>query len=155
MSLRATTVMAVLAAALVVITGAGAGNQPPKKIDLTDLAAVDSYLRSLGLDPAKVVRQVGLRNYAGPSCPGIGWNCTTSTTVVQVSAAGGENKFECVGQDPPNGGTNPATNTCVVMQGGSDNKAQCKEKDTGVSAESQSCLIQQQGDRNLAIVDQL
>jgi hypothetical protein len=41
------------------------------------------------------------------------------------------------------------------MQSGEDNKAQCKMKDTGVPIESQSCVIQQDGEENLAIVDQL
>src|SRR5437867_9367794 len=30
---------------------------------------------------ARLVRQVGARNYAGPNCPGAGWNGTTATRV--------------------------------------------------------------------------
>ncbi len=155
MSLRGTILMAALAAALVLVAGAGAGSQPPKALDLTSPSAVDSYLLSIGVDPATVVRQVGRRNYAGPNCPGARWNCTTSTRVVQVSLPGGVNKFVCEGQDPQNPGTNPDTNTCVIVQGGPDNNALCQEQDTAEPAESQRCVIQQQGDRNSAIVDQL
>jgi hypothetical protein len=153
MSVRSTALLAVLAVALTLGGSAGAGtaSQPPKKIDLTNPAAVDSYLTSIGVNPATVVRQVGLLNYAGPNCPGVGWNCTTSTKAVQVSSPGGHNKFEC---DPAATATVPSTNTCVIMQGGDDNKAQCKIKGTGVPTESQSCLIQQNGEDNLAIVDQ-
>ncbi len=137
MSLRGTILMAALAAALVLVAGAGAGSQPPKALDLTSPSAVDSYLLSIGVDPATVVRQVGRRNYAGPNCPGARWNCTTSTRVVQVSLPGGVNKFVCEGQDPQNPGTNPDTNTCVIVQGGPDNNALCQEQDTAEPAESQ------------------
>ena len=154
MSFRIAALTAALAAALLLVGGAGAGGQPPKKVDLTNPAAVSAYLTSIGIDPATVVKQVGLNNYAGPNCPGVGWNCTTSLKVVQVSSAGGQNKFDCEGQEPPNVLTNPATNTCVVMQGGPNNAAQCKEKNTG-DDEAQHCTINQSGDRNLAIVDQL
>jgi hypothetical protein len=158
MSGRIMAPLAVLAAALTLGGGAGAGtaSQPPKKIDLTNPAAVDSYLTSIGVNPATVVRQVGLNNYAGPNCPGIGWNCTTSTKAVQVSSAGGQNKFDCTGEDPANVLTDETTNTCVILQGGpGDNKAQCKMKDVGEPVESQRCIIDQTGTRNLAIVDQL
>lgn len=154
MRARTIAVAAVLTLGLVLGSAASAGSQP-KKIDLTDPAAVNSYLQSIGVDPATVVRQVGLLNYAGPSCPGVGWNCTTSTKVVQVSSAGGQNKFDCRGQEPPNPGTNPATSTCVVLQSGPVNAAQCRLKDTREPAEEQHCTITQDGERNLAIVDQL
>ena len=83
MSSRFVALLALLAAALTLGGSAGAGTsgQLPKKIDLTNPAAVDAYLSSLGVDPSTVVRQVGLNNYAGPNCPGVGWNCTTSTKV--------------------------------------------------------------------------
>jgi hypothetical protein len=158
MSLRIGTLMAAIAGALLLAASAGAGGQPPKKIDLTNPTAVNAYLSSLGIDPATVVRQTGLNNYAGPSCPGVGWTCTTSMRVVQVSAAGGQNKFDCTpGTGTSVGGetTNEATNTCVSVQGGPDNRAQCKLKDTAVPTESQRCVIEQDGQRNLALVDQL
>ena len=144
MSVRISAVLAVLAAALTLGGGAGAGTtQPPKKIDLTNPAAVDSYLTSIGVNPATVVRQVGLNNYAGPNCPGIGWNCTTSTMVIQLSSAGGSKSFECT------------ANPCVTVQGGpGQNKAQCRLKSTDTPTTSQRCVIQQNGTRNLAIVDE-
>jgi hypothetical protein len=159
MSVRSTALLAVLAVALTLGGSAGAGtaSQPPKKIDLTNPAAVDSYLTSIGVNPATVVRQVGLLNYAGPNCPGVGWNCTTSTQVVQVSTTGGQNKFDCSpGTGTSTGGetTMASANLCVSVQGGDDNKAQCKLKDTAEPTESQRCVIEQDGQRNLAIVDQ-
>jgi hypothetical protein len=54
-----------------------------------------SYLTSLGIDPAGVVIQRGVLNYAGPSCPGTGWTCTTATKVVQVAQPGGQNQVAC------------------------------------------------------------
>jgi len=154
MSPRIAALLVMLGAALTLVTGAGAGSQPPK-INLKDPTAVNNYLQSIGVDPSTVVRQVGLNNYAGPNCPGIGWNCTTSTKVVQISSAGGQNKFKCTGEEPENPATDRDTNTCVVMQGGPDNQAQCQMKDTGEPTEAQHCTINQDGDRNLAIVDQL
>ena len=155
MAVRWTTLMAVLAAALVLVAGAGAGSQPPKGSEPANVSAVDTYLQSIGIDPATVVRQVGRRNYAGPSCPGARWNCTTSTKVVQVALSGGVNKFVCDGQEPLNPGTDPDTNTCVIVQSGPDNDAVCQEQDTAEPTDSERCVIQQQGDRNSALVDQL
>jgi hypothetical protein len=162
MSVRIAALLAVLAAALTLGGGAGAGtaSQPPKKIDLTNPAAVNSYLTSIGINPATVVRQVGLNNYAGPAsgCPGLGWNCTTSAKVVQLSSAGGSNKFQCSpGTGTSTGGeTTNGTDTCVSVQGGpGQNKAHCKLKSTDTPTASQRCVIEQQGTRNLAIVDQL
>src|SRR5213592_2654559 len=98
MRARILAVAGVLAIALLLISGAGA----------VSTAAV-------GVDPATAVRQVGLLNYAGPNCPGIGWNCTTATNVVQVASAGGQNRFEC---DPAGLLTDEGTNTCVIVQTG-------------------------------------
>ncbi|MDX6409621.1 MAG: hypothetical protein QOE13_2692 [Gaiellaceae bacterium] len=163
MYVRTAALLAMLAAALTLGGGAGAGtaSQQPKKIDLTNPAAVDSYLTSIGVNPATVVRQVGLLNYAGPAsgCPGVGWNCTTSSKAVQVSSAGGQNKFKCSPEGSQVAPTDPETNTCVILQSGPDNKAQCQMKDTAEPVESQRCEIDQTstpaGGRNLALVDQL
>jgi hypothetical protein len=66
--------------------GAGAARTPTKHaIDLSTNAAVKQYLRSLGISPRGVVIQRGARNYAGPQCPGKGWNCTRSQRVVQIA----------------------------------------------------------------------
>jgi hypothetical protein len=157
MSLKTKALVTVLAAALTLGGSASAGTTKPapKKVDLTNRSSVDSYLQSIGVNPATVVRQVGLKNYAGPSCPGVGWNCTTSTEAVQIAPPRGVNRFDCEGQEAPNPATDEDTNMCVVFQSGPDNRAQCKLTDTGEPVESQSCLIDQTGARNLAIVDQL
>ena len=84
-------VLALLAAAAVVVPGSGAGTGASLSTD----QAVYTYLASIGADPTDVVIQRGVRNYAGPDCPGLGWNCTTATAVVQIAPAGGENKVDC------------------------------------------------------------
>jgi hypothetical protein len=87
---------------------------------------VESYLRSIGIDPGGVVVQQGRRNYAGPNCPGRQWNCTKARAVVQVAAAGGQNEFECTGNATPSSSANP----CVIVQeaDGGDNVARCIQK---------------------------
>ena len=66
--------------------GAGAARTPTKHaINLSTNAGVKQYLRSLGISPRGVVIQRGARNYAGPNCPGKGWNCTRSQRVVQIA----------------------------------------------------------------------
>jgi hypothetical protein len=82
------------AATLIGSAGAATGTSAPK-IDLSTDQAVVSYLTSLGIDPAGVVIQRGVLNYAGPSCPGTGWTCTTATKVVQVAQPGGQNQVAC------------------------------------------------------------
>jgi hypothetical protein len=73
-------------AALTGSVGAGAARTPTKHaINLSTNAAVKQYLRSLGISPRGVVIQRGARNYAGPQCPGKGWNCTRSQRVVQIA----------------------------------------------------------------------
>lgn len=75
--------------------------------DLSTPEAAKTYLISQGFDPSKFIFQVGLKNYAGPSCPGLGWNCTTANLVVQIASAGGENYAECA-ED---------ARQCVIVQG--------------------------------------
>jgi hypothetical protein len=88
-------VIAIAAAAMSIgSAGAGTGTSVPT-IDLSTAAAVNTYLHSIGVDPSTVVVQRGTNNYAGPFCPGSGWTCTTSTSVVQVASPGGQNQFEC------------------------------------------------------------
>jgi hypothetical protein len=73
-------------AVLTASVGAGAARTPAKQaINLSTNAAVKQYLRSLGISPRGVVIQRGARNYAGPNCPGKGWNCTRSQRVVQIA----------------------------------------------------------------------
>jgi hypothetical protein len=88
--------IAALVAAASMMTSAGtAATTSVSQIDLSTDQAVSAYLQSIGVDPATVVIQRGAKNYAGPFCPGTGWNCTTSTSVVQVAPSGGQNQFDC------------------------------------------------------------
>jgi uncharacterized repeat protein (TIGR01451 family) len=91
---------------------------------------------------AYLVRQVGFRNYAGPNCPGKGWNCTTSTRVLQIATAGGSNTALC---------TIPS---CNISQNGTTNTARCTQSSGAVPTASQSCTISQTGATNYAFVTQ-
>jgi hypothetical protein len=96
-------------AALLGSAGAATATSSKPVIDISTPTAVDSYLVSKGIDPASVVKQVGLNNYAGPNCPGDGWNCTTATRVAQIAAPGGQNVDECTESTFVEG-------DCVIMQ---------------------------------------
>jgi hypothetical protein len=73
--------------------------------NLNTLAGAARYLRAIGVDPRGLVIQQGARNYAGSSCPGAGWACTsTAHPVIQIAAAGGKNTFLC------------STGSCAVVQ---------------------------------------
>ncbi len=103
LSLLAASIAAV---ALVSSSGAATWNaQRSARIDVSTRAAVVHYLRSMHVNPKGVVIQRGARNYAGSSCPGSGWTCTsTRHPVVQVASPGGKNTFSC------------ATTKCSVLQ---------------------------------------
>jgi hypothetical protein len=102
-----------------------------RRANLSTVAGAMRYLRAIGLDPDRVVVQRGVRNYAGPSCPGTGWTCTsTADPVVQIAAPGGANRFHC------------ATASCVVVQttaAVATNTAKCI-RTRGIT---QSCSISQ------------
>jgi uncharacterized repeat protein (TIGR01451 family) len=102
--------------------------------------AASSKVRAIG---PGFVRQVGLRNYAGPNCPGAGWNCTSSTRVVQAASPGGTNVGECTGSAP-------TANPCFITQAGASNIAKCTQK----TGDNQACTINQTGASNTAIVSQ-
>jgi hypothetical protein len=129
--------LATIAAAAMVLAGASAAAGPR-----AGQAAATGHVRTAGI---AVVKQVGLRNYAGPNCPGKGWNCTSSTRVLQVSTGDGQNKAECTG-------TLTGQN-CVVSQTGSSNTARCVERSTAAGA-MQVCDITQSGADNRAFVEQ-
>lgn len=140
-------VLATIGAAAMVLAGASAAAGPPM-----GLSAAKGQIRTAGI---AVVRQVGLRNYAGPNCPGKGWRCTTSTNVVQVATgAGAVNKAECT---PSLGGgtvgSGGATQMCDIVQSGSSNNARCVQSSTMAGA-VQSCVILQTGADNKAYVKQ-
>jgi uncharacterized repeat protein (TIGR01451 family) len=90
-----------------------------------------------------LVKQYGKRNYAGPNCPGVSWNCTTSTRVLQVATRGGINlaNTSCVIQ------------SCVVTQLGAPNASNVAKCTQG-AGDNQSCTIEQTGASNMATVTQ-
>jgi len=88
-----------------VAQGAGSVGAGP---DLSTPEAATAYLISQGFDPSQFIYQVGLKNYAGPVCPGLDWNCTGANLVVQIATAGGVNYAEC-GED---------AGQCIIVQGG-------------------------------------
>lgn len=89
-----------------------------ERAELTSLPAIETYLRSIGVDPAAVVVQHGPLNYAGPNCPGEGWSCTNAQAVVQLSTSASRssapvmNIFDC----SVIGATIPALNECLIIQ---------------------------------------
>jgi uncharacterized repeat protein (TIGR01451 family) len=133
---------ALLAMALAGATSAaGPGTATP--------GAISGQIRAAGV---AVVKQFGARNYAGPNCPGVSWNCTKSTRVLQIATAGGTNVGVCTDQPAPSG----ANQTCVITQGGpgaAKNVARCTEQSSDVSA-ILSCSIDQTGAENYAFVAQ-
>jgi len=117
--------------------------------DLTTRAGAQRYLRAIGLDPRQVVIQRGARNYAGSSCPGKGWSCTTARQVLQVGRA---NIYFC---SPKQSGASP--NDCVIVQSGGGT-ATCTET-SGSNMTTQKCSITQTnsstGANNNALVVQI
>jgi hypothetical protein len=125
---------------------------------------IKRHLRSLGIDPRGVVIQRGAKNYAGPNCPGPGWNCTTAAKVVQLSPArtgnggdGDENRFACRKQRGTGGvvtkDETPPEQSCFVLQpGGSSNSATCDMRTFGSTGTiTQTCFITQGGVSNNAV----
>jgi hypothetical protein len=170
--IRLAALVAAIAAAAMSIGSAGAGTgTSAQTVDLSTDQAVVSYLTSLGIDPAGVVIQRGASNYAGPSCPGAGWTCTTSTKVVQVGQPGGQNVVACgAGADlipdsdlaattlTPNQVAQLVTaaaqarpvSTCVAVQAGAQtNSARCVKRDSDPTA-VQECNITQPGSEGTA-----
>jgi len=145
----------VIAAAAFLITSAGAGASAIPKVDLSTNSGVAKYLKSIGVSSKGVVVQRGLRNYAGPRCPGARWHCTNARHVFQIAAAGGSNKYECTQPTAPVGGIDQ---NCVVTQNNTNgsNDATCREVLNQSPGAVQACDIHQvntNGD-NKATVDQ-
>lgn len=124
-----------LVAAVVLLSAPSAAIAKAQKgrIDVSTRAAVVTYLRSIHINPRGVVIERGARNYAGASCPGRRWICTTTThPVVQVAPRGGRNAFRC------------STANCVVVQVANlpvtaTNTASCIR----TSGSTQTCTIDQ------------
>jgi hypothetical protein len=141
---------ALLCAAAVLVTAGGltssagaAAQTSAAPARLSTQAAAAKYLRSLGIDPAGVVVQRGSKNYAGPSCPGAGWNCTKATRVLQISGRAGAasaNSFSCT---PAAAGTQPP-HKCVIVQTSTtgNNTAACRLSSTESGAEQQCSVTQ-------------
>jgi hypothetical protein len=132
----------------VLIASAGARTQSVAVpgIDMSTRAGVVQYLILHGISPKGIVIQRGAHNYAGPSCPGVRWTCTTAKHVVQINFPtnnpGNTNQFTCTG--PGGTVTSPDNNTCTIVQSsaGTDNNATCTEK-IGDPTGTQSCSIYQ------------
>jgi hypothetical protein len=126
-----------------VLAGAGSAAKPALGV-----TAFPQHVTTARLRPG-VVRQVGARNYAGPNCPGAGWNCTTSTRVLQIATAGGANIAQCTDGIVDTS----AGQKCTIEQHGTNNTAKCVERVNSPAA-SQLCDITQTGAANTALVDQ-
>jgi hypothetical protein len=137
--------------------GAGAVTGPPatathsvakahaavlKALDFSNPSSVQTYFRSIGIDPATVVYQSGVNNYAGPSCPGAGWSCVPADKpVLQMSSSSsGSNSFTCT---PSSAGTS-SPNKCVIVQSvvSGSNTAKCVESTT-FDGVTQECNVTQ------------
>ena len=110
------TILALIFALLVPVTAIAAEKQGTVDVAAARVAA-ENQLIARGIDPSTAVFQIGVRNYAGPDCPGSGWNCTSAATVVQIAtgaALSSVNKAECTAAEcvlPPqfsDGGMNEA-----------------------------------------------
>jgi hypothetical protein len=103
-----------LSAVIVVLAMSGAGIQASAasvpRPNFSTAQGIDAYLQSRGINPGTAIRQTGLKNYVGKSCPGAGWHCIapTHTPVVQIAPAGGVNVFNC---SPGTG-----SGSCFVLQ---------------------------------------
>ncbi len=134
-------------AVLVASAGAGAmqARAPVKRgIDLSTSAAIKRYLRSIGVTPRGVVIQRGPRNYAGPRCPGKGWNCTRSSRVVQIATPapvrGSARAVSFSAAKPPPGNVAKCSVTNLTKSC-TGNVASCTA--TGGSSIDQSCTVVQ------------
>jgi uncharacterized repeat protein (TIGR01451 family) len=129
-------VLTILAAAALALAGASSAAGPRA----SHSGVPNSHARS----PATLVTQVGQRNYAGPNCPGVGWNCTKATRVLQIATtASATNTFTCT------------VSPCSISQlgpAGSSNTATCSMKSTAVPTSTQSCVITQAGATNKATI---
>lgn len=92
--------------------------------------AITSWLSARSLDVSEVIVQTGVLNYAGPACPGLGWDCAPEG--VPVIQAGLTNQFDC------------STSPCVVNQtsNGDNNIANCTQSASSASS-SLSCDVTQ------------
>jgi hypothetical protein len=136
-ALAASTALTLAAGLLVGTASAATADVVP---DLSSRAAIEQYLVSIGVDPADAVWQTGLKNYAGPSCPGLGWNCVRANApIVQIAAPLGTNLFSCTGLD--------CVAVQIALQGG-QNDADCIQDDKHDPDALQDCDITQTNEGN-------
>src|SRR5690348_10178763 len=76
------------------VSSAGAAEQS-LAAKLSTRTGANLYLVQHGLNPTGFVVQRGTHNYAGPKCPGKGWNCTTSKRVLQITDRAGAAIITC------------------------------------------------------------
>jgi hypothetical protein len=131
--LTAVTVLT-MAFALTIVTGPVAVAGPP----LSCAEDIPAYLVGIGVNPndaAKAICQEGLRNYAGPACPGKGWNCVKANVpIVQIANLGGTNLFYCTALN------------CLVVQvahNGGQNASACERRVEGPTETLMFCSITQ------------
>src|ERR1700704_3052128 len=154
-AMRRKVATAIVMLALVVMAGvpanADAGSPDQTKSDLSSLPEIEAYLFSIGVDPGSVVVQQGRLNYAGPNCPGAGWNCTTANMVVQIStsASPGANIFDCLPTLKP---VIPALNECLIVQSSvlsatetaaTTNLSSCSSDISGDGRAKSKCTVRQ------------
>ena len=72
-SVRLWLCLVALVASAPSLSGA-AGSSGARRDVSTEIGIVEALV-AMGVDPATAVYQRGPRNYAGPDCPGVGWNC--------------------------------------------------------------------------------
>ena len=130
---------AVIGAAVMLVSSAGATNQS-LAAQLSTRVGANLYLVQHGLSPRGFVIQRGSRNYAGPNCPGAGWNCTRSTRVLQIATHAGQvNQTDC----GPSGVVKHTVNVdCEIVQtsDGGSNDAECVQSSASGSA-SETCVV--------------
>jgi hypothetical protein len=150
---------ALVALALVIMAGAPAKADASQTgtghTDLSSLPKIEAYLNSIGIDPGSVVVQQGKLNYAGPDCPGEGWNCTTANKVVQLAPANlpATNVVDC---SPAVSVTLLGIDECVIVQSSvaslletasTTNSASCDMDATGGDKQKQRCKITQHSNK--------
>ena len=144
---------ALVALALMIMAGAparaAASETGAGHTDLSSLPKIEAYLNSIGIDPGSVVVQQGQFNYAGPNCPGAGWNCTTANRVVQLTPATlpAANIVDC---SPAVSVTLLGVDECVIVQSSVLDVAETASTLNGASCDidgssgKQRCKIRQQ-----------
>jgi hypothetical protein len=144
-SLHVAAICLALFAILIATAAAARGPQKAhRQLHFKTPAAVLKYLKAHGVSTAGIVLQRGLRNYAGPRCPGKAWHCTTARHVVQfATSSASTNTFSCDASSPAIVTPTPP-DSCVIVQVNTtgDNTAKCVEQTTADGA-MQNCDITQ------------